>query len=484
MAGPVALRPPCARQVLSLEQRRRQRQMQRIRAVYAFLTDDEIADAMADCDQDESLVLSRIALDGAAYVHELRRRIAQAHDPAAGTIRTGIVPKRRVVQAKRLPLNQALQQLSEAASPAEAMRDWSAARIRAYAALETNPNAYYYRFNAPGEAQRTGPWSADEKALFLRRVAEIGVDGRWGLFAAAIPGRVGYQCANFYRLLVRTGELRDDNYTVDAGGRVHRQRQQRLSSSSSSTAFAPGPAAELLPRPKRRRCRRRRRGDRRRRSTSDEDSDAADRGGSRADAAAGDDGAAVAAHPRACADRWLRCGNAVRRPHRRPRRCRIGRRIVVVVACLAPAELLLHHEAHAASAGRAGAGRGAACGQPAAGHAGSDHAAGRCCANHLAVRACDEVRRPQSPRPLTPVRARACVPPSPTLTLVRGRRGGHDTRGDSYASWMRCLERRRMCPFTGKPLRREDLVVLTRDNVALYRDRIVNYNAAGGAGDV
>ena len=33
------------------------------------------------------------------------------------------------------------------------------ARIKAYKQIDTNPNTYYYRFNAPGEAQRNGPWN-------------------------------------------------------------------------------------------------------------------------------------------------------------------------------------------------------------------------------------------------------------------------------------------------------------------------------------
>ena len=30
-----------------------------------------------------------------------------------------------------------------------------------------------------------------------------------------IPGRVGYQCSNFYRQLIREGVVIDDNYYVD-----------------------------------------------------------------------------------------------------------------------------------------------------------------------------------------------------------------------------------------------------------------------------
>ena len=39
-----------------------------------------------------------------------------------------------------------------------------------------NPNQYYYRFNDPGEAQETGPWSSHDRFLFLKQVIELGVD--------------------------------------------------------------------------------------------------------------------------------------------------------------------------------------------------------------------------------------------------------------------------------------------------------------------
>ncbi len=46
------------------------------------------------------------------------------------------------------------------------------------------------------------PWLLhvqEERALFFQRVEEIGVNGQWGIFSMVIPGRVGYQCSNFYR---------------------------------------------------------------------------------------------------------------------------------------------------------------------------------------------------------------------------------------------------------------------------------------------
>ncbi len=35
-----------------------------------------------------------------------------------------------------------------------------------------------------------------------------------------IPGRVGYQCSNFYRQLIKDGEIKDSNYHVDKDGKL------------------------------------------------------------------------------------------------------------------------------------------------------------------------------------------------------------------------------------------------------------------------
>lgn len=35
-----------------------------------------------------------------------------------------------------------------------------------------------------------------------------------------IPGRVGYQCSNFYRQLIKEGEIKDENYTFDSKGKL------------------------------------------------------------------------------------------------------------------------------------------------------------------------------------------------------------------------------------------------------------------------
>ena len=124
------------------------------------------------------------------------------------------------VTVQRLLLDDALKQNN--------FEGWSEARRKAFANRETNPNAYYYRFNDPGQQQAKGAWSDEEKTLFMKRKEECGVDGQWGIFAQAIPGRVGYQCSNFYRLLVASGEVTDPNYFVGEDGKVHFLKKKGL----------------------------------------------------------------------------------------------------------------------------------------------------------------------------------------------------------------------------------------------------------------
>jgi hypothetical protein len=66
---------------------------------------------------------------------------------------------------------------------------WSEARQQAFSQIDTNPNAYYYRFNAPGESARHGAWTADEHRLFLERLIALpGARNNWGHFSMSIPG--------------------------------------------------------------------------------------------------------------------------------------------------------------------------------------------------------------------------------------------------------------------------------------------------------
>ena len=82
-----------------------------------------------------------------------------------------------------------------------------------------NPNAYFYRHNAPGEETWAGDWSAEEVELFVATAVRLGCGNKWGLFASHIPHRVGYQCSAAYRtLIIPRGLLRDHNFRLTARG--------------------------------------------------------------------------------------------------------------------------------------------------------------------------------------------------------------------------------------------------------------------------
>lgn len=163
------------------------------------------------------------------------RKGLHLHDPQQKVARAPAVPPlRRVYKCEgRLRLDDAVAKLRQTSNLEEAMEGWSSARIRAYKALKDKPNTYYYRFNAPGEQQRNGPWTKSEHALFMDRLAQVGADGQWGIFSISIPGRVGYQvclsipgatllqCANYYRKLIEAGEVADENYVIDVRGKAH-----------------------------------------------------------------------------------------------------------------------------------------------------------------------------------------------------------------------------------------------------------------------
>mmetsp|Transcript_7626 Transcript_7626/g.9454 ORF Transcript_7626/g.9454 Transcript_7626/m.9454 type:complete len:193 (-) Transcript_7626:53-631(-) len=61
---------------------------------------------------------------------------------------------------------------------------------------------------------------------------QVGISGKWGLFSMGIPGRVGYQCSNYYRHLVESGVIEDPNYELDESGKVHYKGKTRKNKSS------------------------------------------------------------------------------------------------------------------------------------------------------------------------------------------------------------------------------------------------------------
>ncbi|KJE94945.1 hypothetical protein CAOG_08894 [Capsaspora owczarzaki ATCC 30864] len=237
-----------------------QTRIKKLLSVYPYLTEEEARFALEEC-RDEDDAILKFADPTQSFLVEVRKKTALHYNPntadelvvipdaiappapeqqeayrfmitkrqqkATKTAKTATVEQKKR-QAKYnkatrpLSLKEAMSQLNTTTDAAAGFKDWSEARIRAYKSIDVNPNAYYYRFNAPNEEPRNGAWTQDEKQLFFERLREIGADGQWGIFSMAIPGRVGYQCSNFYRKLIRVGELKDNNYLVDpVKGSVH-----------------------------------------------------------------------------------------------------------------------------------------------------------------------------------------------------------------------------------------------------------------------
>ena len=113
---------------------------------------------------------------------------------------------------------------------AEQWSSWSEGKWSQYTKYVKNANSYFYREVAPGEHFITGPFSAAEHAIFLERVKELKgrLVGNWGIFSRALPGRVGYQCANYYRQLVKRGILEDETKKNREGKVLVAEKSQNI----------------------------------------------------------------------------------------------------------------------------------------------------------------------------------------------------------------------------------------------------------------
>ncbi|CAO3618423.1 unnamed protein product [Mucor hiemalis] len=233
------------RQFAAYEKREKIRKSVKIWNMFDFICEEEIDELLEDCSNDEDEVIYRLtkpnyllgirksialkyAKEEESYVplmtDEQRLAYEQLLKKRSVTLRksTNDQAKKQYRMCGRLGLDEALEQFqNNQVDPEKAFEGWSQARIKAYQMIDQNPNSYYYRFNAPGEIQRKGQWDEPEKKIFFDRLAEVGANGQWGLFSMTVPGRVGYQCSNFYRLLVETKTIQDPNYVLDEHGKAH-----------------------------------------------------------------------------------------------------------------------------------------------------------------------------------------------------------------------------------------------------------------------
>jgi len=83
-------------------------------------------------------------------------------------------------------------------------------------------NATLYRKSPDG--QEKGPWSDDAHGAFMRALRERGANKDWGLFSVLVPHRNGIQCADYYRRLIKDGDVSDPHYSRDSGGAMRFRR--------------------------------------------------------------------------------------------------------------------------------------------------------------------------------------------------------------------------------------------------------------------
>ncbi|KAL6050687.1 hypothetical protein QOT17_019662 [Balamuthia mandrillaris] len=120
----------------------------------------------------------------------------------------------------------------------QSVKDWSSARIAAWRQRHSNPNAYYYRFTDIGVKQASGGIKGAEAKAWMDRYNEFKSKGwqvgsSWGLFSKGLPHRVGYQCANYYRKLVKERKLPNEKANAIASKRTDNEVDEETRQCSS-----------------------------------------------------------------------------------------------------------------------------------------------------------------------------------------------------------------------------------------------------------
>lgn len=116
-------------------------------------------------------------------------------------------------------------------------KSWSPIKRESFMSILNNPNSFFYRNRPPGDPQINGKWTQEEDTQFFNRLDYFRntlkiEDGLWGLFSVPIRGRLGYQCSNYYRLLIQEGRVQDDRYEIMEDGKLrfkHRAKASKVS---------------------------------------------------------------------------------------------------------------------------------------------------------------------------------------------------------------------------------------------------------------
>ena len=140
----------------------------------------------------------------------------------------GLDSRNRKIEDKRAVINKSCSMFAlkvEEVVPPDMWNSYSSHRQESFRMMYKNPNIFFYRNRPPGDPQKRGPFTREEEEQFLERLRyfrdDLGIsNGWWGLFAVPLRGRVGYQCSNFYRRLVREGKITAlDNGSDELGRR-------------------------------------------------------------------------------------------------------------------------------------------------------------------------------------------------------------------------------------------------------------------------
>lgn len=190
------------RRFAKIEDRDDLRAAGKIQDLLPHITEAEALIALDLCNNDEKVTAKK--LQSYDFLLQIRRKVCQKIRP----LNEPCDQKLRSPTADR-------NSCKAAASNREGnvdvdMSGWSEARKLAWARKDEMPNSYAYCYPEPTEEQVHGRWTAEEHDLFMREAAAAGgwevlrADNmQWGLFSQKIPGRVGYQCSNYFLFLER-----------------------------------------------------------------------------------------------------------------------------------------------------------------------------------------------------------------------------------------------------------------------------------------
>eukprot|EP00286_Rhodomonas_abbreviata_P023087 CAMPEP_0181297164 /NCGR_PEP_ID=MMETSP1101-20121128/5090_1 /TAXON_ID=46948 /ORGANISM="Rhodomonas abbreviata, Strain Caron Lab Isolate" /LENGTH=261 /DNA_ID=CAMNT_0023402075 /DNA_START=84 /DNA_END=867 /DNA_ORIENTATION=- len=215
-----------------LEDRDDVRAAARVCSAHPHVSECEALTALANFDMDEKSVINK--LQSFEYLMQIRKQVCEKVRPL-NEVSDSKPRSTPTSEAKNSRKNgKAAAESPQAESPDKSvdMTGWSEARKVAFSKRRELPNSYSYNYTEPGEEQTHGPWSPEEHELFVKQVAALGgwdalrkPDMKWGTFSLKIPGRVGYQCSNYFIYLQRLKRRHSEDDDKRSGSKVAKTMQ-------------------------------------------------------------------------------------------------------------------------------------------------------------------------------------------------------------------------------------------------------------------